>query len=214
MITGSSIPVKKHLPVPVTPLRWLIAVLFGCGPAFAASPDDLEFFESRIRPILVERCYGCHSKEEKIKGDLLLDSRDGWMVGGTIGPAIVPGDLEQSLFIEAIRYETEDLAMPPKGKLPNHEISLLEEWVKRGAPDPRVDESVMPKETIDLEAGRQFWSFRPVDPVDPPAVRQEDWPRTDSDRFLLARLEDAGLAPAKDAEPAPLLRRLAYDLTG
>ncbi len=176
--------------------------------------NDLEFFESKIRPLLAERCYGCHSKEEKVKGELLLDSRDGWMVGGTIGPAIIPGDPEKSLIIEAIHYETEDLQMPPKGKLPDHEIALLEEWVKRGAPDPRIDESVKPKEGIDLDAGRQFWSFRPVEKQEPPAVSDADWPCSDSDRFVLAKLEENGLAPAADADPATLLRRLSYDLTG
>ncbi len=185
------------------------------GPVSARAVDpDEQFFESRVRPLLAKRCYGCHSKEEKIKGELLLDSRNGWQVGGTLGPAIVPGNPDESLVVEAVRYETADLEMPPKGKLPDHEIAILEEWVRRGAFDPRVDESVKPKDGIDLEAGRQFWSFRPVETTEPPSVADSDWPRSDSDRFVLAQLEENGLAPAADADPATLLRRLSYDLTG
>ncbi len=176
--------------------------------------EDLEFFESKIRPLLAERCYGCHSKDEKVKGELLLDSRNGWRVGGTLGPALVPGDPGKSLLVEAIRYENEDLQMPPKGRLPDHEIALLEEWVQRGAPDPRIDESVKPKEGIDLEAGRQFWSFQPVEKPEVPVVADASWPREETDRFVLAKLEANGLAPAADADPATLLRRLSYDLTG
>ncbi|MCP5541035.1 MAG: PSD1 domain-containing protein [Akkermansiaceae bacterium] len=189
---------------------------FGASTAAQAADasDDIAFFESKIRPLLVSRCYQCHSKGEKMKGELLLDSRNGWMIGGTLGPAIVPGDLDKSLLVEAVRYRDEDLAMPPKGRLPDHEIALLEEWVRRGAPDPRIDESVKAKEGIDIEAGRQFWSFRPIEKSAPPAVKNADWPRRDSDRFVLAKLEDNRLAPAADADPATLLRRLSYDLTG
>ena len=190
---------------------WL--VLVSSVSALAVDLNE-QFFESKVRPLLAERCYGCHSKEEKIKGELLLDSRNGWQVGGTLGPALVPGRPDESLIVEAVRYENADLEMPPKGKLPDHEIAILEEWVRRGAFDPRIDESVKSKETIDIEAGRQFWSFRPIVKYEPPEVGNTDWPRTESDRFLLAKLEENGLAPAADADPATLLRRLSYDLTG
>lgn len=176
--------------------------------------DDLSFFESKIRPLLAERCYSCHSQEEKVKGELLLDSRNGWMVGGTLGPALTPGKPDHSVMIQAVRYESKDLEMPPKGKLEASEIALLEEWVRRGAPDPRVDESVKPKQGIDLAKGREFWSFRPVVKQTPPAVTDQEWSRIEADAFILAKLEEHGLKPAKDAEAAVLLRRLHYDLTG
>ena len=130
----------------------------------AVFADDSKeiFFESKVRPILIERCHSCHSKDEKVKGELLLDSRNGWQVGGTLGPAVVPGKPDESLVVEAVRYENSDLEMPPKGKLPPHEIAILEEWVQRGAYDPRIDESVTASEGIDIEKGKEFWSFRPV----------------------------------------------------
>jgi len=174
---------------------------------------DLAFFEREIRPLLINRCYQCHSKEEKTKGELLLDSRNGWMVGGTLGPAIAPGDPDNSAIIQAVRYESSDLEMPPKGKLEESEIAQLEEWVRRGAPDPRQDESVVARQGIDIESGRQFWSFQPITAVSPPRV-EGDWARSPVDQFILEKLEDNDLSPAKDAEPTVFLRRLYYDLTG
>ncbi len=187
--------------------------LLAFGTVLAASDQEV-FFESKVRPILVERCYSCHSRDEKVKGELLLDSRQGWERGGTIGPAILPGEVESSLLIEAVRYETEDLEMPPKGKLPEHEIAILEQWVREGAFDPRVDESVKKKEGIDIEAAKAFWSFRPVTKVRVPEVQMKDWVRRSSDSFILAKLEEKGLSPATDSGPAELLRRLSFDLTG
>jgi hypothetical protein len=195
------------------PVLLLTISLLPSGTVRAVSGDET-FFESKVRPILVERCYGCHSKEEKVKGELLLDSRNGWERGGTIGPAIIPGDVESSILIEAVRYGNVDLEMPPKAKLPGHEIAILEQWVREGAFDPRIDESVKSREGIDLEAGRQFWSFLPIANPEVPAVSDASWPRTESDRFVLAKLGEHGLAPAADAGPATLLRRLSYDLTG
>src|SRR2546426_3808603 len=117
----------------------------------ASDPDStgLEFFEKKIRPIFVEQCYKCHSKDaEKLKGGLLLDTRDGLLKGGDTGPAIVPGDSEKSLLIKTIRYADEALQMPPRkrgGKLADQQIADLEAWVKMGAPDPRTDGASVPK---------------------------------------------------------------------
>ena len=190
------------------------AYVFLTGSAVFADDSKEIFFESKVRPILIERCHSCHSKDEKVKGELLLDSRNGWQVGGTLGPAVVPGKPDESLVVEAVRYENSDLEMPPKGKLPPHEIAILEEWVQRGAYDPRIDESVTASEGIDIEKGKEFWSFRPVKKPEIPSVENEQWPRSPSDHFILTNLEKNALAPARDAAPEILLRRLSYDLTG
>src|SRR5262249_15015878 len=120
---------------------WL-TVLAAAASAPAAAPGPLppqqvEFFEQKIRPLLSARCYECHSQQKKPKGGLMLDTRAGWEKGGDSGPALVPGKVEESRLIRAVRYQDPDLHMPPKGRLPDREIALLEEWVRRGAPDPR-----------------------------------------------------------------------------
>jgi hypothetical protein len=190
------------------------------GPGFVTSPspEQTEFFEKRIRPVLVEHCYECHSATaKKIKGGLLLDSRAGTHKGGDSGPAITPGDPDASLLIQAVRHSSEDVAMPPKKKLPPEAISDLAEWVKQGAPDPRSDDTlavVKAKEAIDWNKAREWWSFRPIESPPVPAVKDNAWPHNDIDRFILAKLETAGLTPAPDADPHVLIRRISYDLTG
>ena len=101
---------------------------------------DLQFFETKIRPLLAEKCYKCHSQQsDKVRGGLLLDTREATVAGGNTGPAVVPGKPDESLLIQAVRYKDEDLQMPPKGeKLSDQEIADLTEWVRRGAPDPRA----------------------------------------------------------------------------
>ena len=197
-------------------LRPITALLLAPLSLLAAGDDDL-FFESKVRPVLIKRCYECHSSEKKIKGGLNLDSRAGWQEGGDNGPAIVPGDLTKSLVIKAVRYLDEDFAMPPKSRLPADEVAILEEWVKRGAPDPRTDDTAKaakPKRSIDLEAGRKFWAFQPVANPTAPAVKDSVWPKDPVDRFLLAKLEAAGLNPAGDADRHTWIRRVSLDLTG
>src|SRR5688572_510533 len=117
-----------------------LACLFALQSAQAGSDTGVDFFERKIRPVLVERCYECHSAQaEKLKGGLLLDTKEGVLKGGDTGPAIVPGNPEKSLLIKAVRYTSDDLQMPPKNKkLPDEQIADLEEWVKMGAPDPRT----------------------------------------------------------------------------
>ncbi len=176
---------------------------------------DAEFFEAKIRPVLVDKCYKCHSADAKeLKGGLRLDSRAGWQKGGDSGPAIVPKNVDDSLLIQALRYE--DLKMPPDAKLGKQVIADFEEWIRRGAPDPRQGESPppRPKRTIDWNAARQFWSFRPVQRPPRPTVRDVAWPKTIVDEFILARLEDKGLHPADPANRLVLLRRATFDLTG
>ncbi len=179
------------------------------------APEALALFENHIRPALIEHCHECHSEEhDKRKGGLWLDRRSGWETGGDSGPAIVPGDPDASLLMATIRYHDPELEMPPKEKLPEAVIARFEEWIRQGAVDPRSGEAAPEEKGIDLEAGRQFWSFRPITDPAPPEVEDEAWPRGMMDRFLLARLEEAGLRPAPDAAPEDLLRRVTVLLTG
>ena len=197
-------------------LRPITALLLAPLSLLAAGDDDL-FFESKVRPVLIKRCYDCHSTEKKTKGGLALDTRAGWQHGGDNGPAIIPGDLTKSLVIKAVRYLDKDFAMPPKSRLPADEVAILEEWVKRGAPDPRTDDAAKaakPKRSIDLEAGRKFWAFQPVANPTAPAVKDSFWPKDPVDRFLLAKIEAKGLKPASDADRHTWIRRVSLDLTG
>ncbi|MGB8168244.1 MAG: DUF1553 domain-containing protein [Chthoniobacteraceae bacterium] len=174
-----------------------------------------EFFEKKVRPILAERCLECHSDAKKVKGGLHLDSRAGWVKGGDTGPALVPGKPEESLLVTAIRWKDRDLEMPPKKKLPPEEVAVLEEWVKMGAPDPREGAVVAKKQRgLTIEEGRKFWSYVPIQKPSVPAVKDMAWPRSDLDRFILAKIEAAGASPAPDAAPAALARRLYYNLIG
>lgn len=180
------------------------------------SAEDAAFFEKKIRPVLVGECFACHAadKGQKVKGGLALDSRAGLRQGGDSGPAVVPGDPAKSLLIKAIGHDDPELAMPPKKKLAAAVVRDFQEWVRKGAPDPRPATRVVRAGEIDWEQGRRHWAFQAPRNVAPPAVKNAAWPRTDVDRFVLAALESAGLAPVSDADRRTLLRRLAFDLTG
>lgn len=174
----------------------------------------VEFFEKRIRPVLVEHCYKCHSNgAEKLQGKLLLDTREAVRKGGETGPAVVPGDADASLLLKALRYE--DFEMPPSGKLPPDVIADFEAWIKHGAADPREGSGASPPaKQIDFAAARQFWSFQPPREHAPPPVANAAWPARRIDSFILARLDAAGLAPAQAADRRTWLRRVTFDLTG
>ncbi|MCB9940839.1 MAG: PSD1 domain-containing protein [Planctomycetaceae bacterium] len=177
--------------------------------------DQLVFFEKRIRPLLVTHCYECHSeKSEEVAGRLLVDSAPTMRRGGDSGPAIVPGDVSHSLLINAVRYEDDNMQMPPDGKLSDAEIASLEEWVRMGAPDPRRSATHIPMKTIDVVKAREFWSFKPItDPI-APTVRDEKLAFNDIDRFVLAALERKGLSPVSTADKRTLIRRAKFDLIG
>ncbi len=189
-------------------------------PALAAESAGIEFFEKRIRPVLVEHCYDCHGPDaDEPGGGLRLDSRAGWMKGGQSGPAIVAGKPEESLLIRAVRRAEKDSAMPPETPLSAAVLADLIAWVKMGAPDPR--EGTVPpanaapaKPAIDLNSARQQWAFRKPEKPPLPALRDSTWPQNEIDRFILAKLEAAGIKPAPPADPAVLIRRLTFDLTG
>ena len=179
--------------------------------AAKASPADLAFFETKIRPVLAKQCYSCHSKTaKKLGGKLLLDSREGLLAGGQSGPAIEPGQAEASTLIQALKYD--GLEMPPEQPLPDSVIADFVKWVQMGAPYPAA------KATGTTVAGKketpELWSLKPVVRASAPAVKDGSWARNDIDRFVLARLEAAKLKPSPEADPRTLIRRLSYDLTG
>ena len=180
-------------------------------------PKGVEFFEKKIRPVLAEHCYACHSadarKNQKLKGGLLLDTRDGLLRGGDSGAALVPGKPAEGTLPKALRHDG-DVKMPPKGKLPDAVVADFEAWVKMGAPDPRDGKAGTTGTGIDLDAGRKFWAFRPPRRHAPPAVKDAAWPRTDIDRFVLAELEKRGLKPVAPAAKQDWIRRATFDLTG
>ncbi|MFT6241580.1 MAG: hypothetical protein ACJAQT_003679 [Akkermansiaceae bacterium] len=181
----------------------------------ANGEEGLEYFETHIRPLLSEHCYECHSSNaKKRKANLSLDSRVGWQTGGDTGPAIIPGDPENSLLFQAVSHTNGDLEMPPKNRLPDSSIAKLKTWIGMGAPDPRDGDLKPPAPEIDLEEGRQFWSFKPLIASPIPKVKNTSWPTTSADYFILARLESANLSPAPAAPKHTLLRRIYYDLLG
>jgi hypothetical protein len=178
-----------------------------------APPEAIEFFESRIRPVLTEHCYECHSADATVlKGELRLDTAELLLKGGESGPVVTPGKPGQSLLISALKYEAHE--MPPKGKLPDAVIVDFEKWIAMGAPDPRT----APESEAPAEPGgknpRDHWSLKKPQKAAAPKVNDGAWTRTVIDSFILANLEKAGLEPSADADPRTLLRRLSYDLTG
>ncbi len=209
------------------PVLLAALALSGAG-LHGADAGGVDFFEKKIRPLLIERCYECHSEGKKIKAGLRLDHADGWLSGGDSGPAVVPGNVEGSPMIKAIRYTgLEFESMPPKSQLTREEVALLEEWVKRGAPAPSAPRSEVagtagatsakPKQVgLTLDEGKKFWAFvppaKPATPAVPPTVKA--WPRTDIDRFVAAEWGAKGLSPAPDASRVALFRRASFDLTG
>lgn len=180
-----------------------------------SSQEQLAFFEESVRPLLVKHCYECHSTEaEKIKGGLLLDTKEGWMAGGDSGEAIHPGKPGESLVIETVSYDNPDLQMPPKYRLSGEEIGILTEWIAMGAPDPRTGDKVTKVSSIDWEQGKAHWAFHPVGNPAVPDVKDSGWSRRDLDRFLLSEMESAGVKPVADADRFSLIRRITLDLTG
>ena len=181
------------------------------------SEAQAKFFEAKIRPVLVERCYSCHSEDAKeIHGGLLLDTRAGMRRGGDSGPAVVPGNLAGSLLITAIRYGDDDFAMPPDvagGKLAASVIQDFETWVKTGAADPR-DGKARVVAKYDTAKARAWWAFQPIRRESASKPRDRAWATAEIDRFIEAVWQEKGLTAVDDAEPLALLRRLRFDLTG
>jgi hypothetical protein len=185
---------------PFVMIAFALGLVGGIG---AAESEGVAFFEQKIRPVLIEHCYECHSAEaKKLKGNLYLDSKAGWQKGGDSGkPIIVPGKPEESLLIQSVRHEVEDLEMPPKKpKLPDAMIADLVTWVKLGAPDPR--------DGVKIEAKRgdkSWWSLQPL------ATKH---PHDSIDGFIRAKLAEKQLTLSPPADPRTLIRRMTYDLHG
>lgn len=178
--------------------------------AESGSPKDVAFFENRIRPVLVKHCYECHAQDSKeLGGKLLLDTRDGLRTGGETGPSIVSGKPDESLLIQALRWQ--DIQMPPDEPLPENVISDFVKWIERGAVDPRTADAPS-KDATNNE--KTLWSLRPITNPAIPDVQNAEWARDPIDRFVLARIESAGLTPTRDADPRTLVRRLYFDLIG
>ena len=189
--------------------------------SMSAQPTDqqIQFFEKKIRPALVEHCNQCHSEDgDKIKGGLVLDTRESSRRGGDSGPAVVPFELNESLLYTAITYEDSSLEMPPKYKLDADVIADFKTWIEMGAPDPREPKEDKAPEhytsTIDIEEGRKHWAYQaPIKPSTPQPANA-GWVKNPIDAFIAAARDEAGLSPAPDADPHTLLRRLSFDLTG
>ncbi|MBW3598115.1 MAG: PSD1 and planctomycete cytochrome C domain-containing protein [Planctomycetes bacterium] len=193
---------------------WMLGISAVAGGEAPGDAAGVEFFEKKIRPVLVERCYACHAASAKeVKGGLLLDTRNGMLQGGDSGTAVVPGDAEKSRLLSALRYE--DYEMPPDGRLPEEVVRDFEAWIRMGAPDPRDGKSAaISQSTTDVEQGREFWSFQPPRRHEAPQVKDEVWVRQPIDVFILARLEAEGLQPSPPADRRTLIRRLSFDLIG
>lgn len=214
-------PTAPALPfrlVAVSPLKLLAACFVSlwlvAGPASQAD-EQRDFFEAKIRPVLVKHCYECHSSQSaEVAGKLLVDSRDGMRSGGESGPVLLAGRPDESLIIQALRYD--GLEMPPEAPLPPAVVQDFVRWIKLGAADPREQPpAAMPAESLAAVDDREsLWSFQPRQHPQPPAVNNRYWPRDPIDQFVLARVEAAGLQPTDDANARTLARRLYFDLIG
>ncbi|MGE4001356.1 MAG: PSD1 and planctomycete cytochrome C domain-containing protein [Planctomycetaceae bacterium] len=210
-------PVEGRPTVDIRRMVLLLGICASWAPSLKAD-EGIDFFESRIRPVLVQHCYECHSAATAdLQGAFRLDSRDGIRAGGETGPAVVPGNTAESLLLEAIRHES--LKMPPDTKLSEPVIEDFVRWIEMGAPDPRdhaptLAEAAELSWEATLAARRDWWSLKPVRQPDIPDLRNADWSDLPIDRFILRRLQDAALSPGEAAEPRTLIRRLSLVLLG
>ena len=199
---------SRHLVI----ARLTVCILFMAHTCRAENEED--FFESRVRPVLVKHCQDCHGAKKQ-EGGLRLDSRDAWMRGGDRGEAIIAGEPDKSLVIQAVRHHDPDLQMPPDNKkLTTAEIADLEAWVQRGAFDPRRESAAPNSKRMSLEQSGAFWSFQPVEAVARPQDAADLWSRNSIDAFVLAELKKHALSPVADADRRTLIRRATFDLTG
>lgn len=213
---GSVMPVNRLLHILVCGA----ASIVGSNEAFASSQDQEAFFESRIRPLLIEHCVSCHGDDKaKLAGGLDLSSPSAIHRGGDSGSVLVPGNPAESALFIAISYATPEFQMPPSGKLSNRQIDDVRKWIEQGAVMPVDDGSDLPHQDLDSEPydwdqARTHWAYRPMSNPKPPSVQDVDWCRNEIDHFVLARLEQAGLEPAPEADRRTLIRRAYFDLIG
>jgi hypothetical protein len=198
--------------------RWLLLPVL-CAGALAQAPDTA-FFESKIRPVLATKCYGCHASTLKAPmGGLVLDTKAGLAKGGATGPVVVAGKPADSRLLTALRYTNPQLQMPPGGKLPENVIADFTQWIASGAHDPRVDAAntaatPAPLKGMSVEEGRKWWAFQPVRETSAPKVKDANWAKTKIDTFLLAKLEEKKLKPSPPADARTLVHRTYIDLVG
>ncbi len=194
---------------------WILVFHAAAAPVpTVPTPAQIQFFENKIRPVLVKECYRCHSEQaEKVKGKLWLDTREGILRGGASGAVIAPADPDNSLLIKAVRYTDPDLQMPPNDrKLAPAAINDLVAWVKMGAPDPRSAPVAGQKEWLD--SGKKHWAWAPLKKSPVPEVKDSSWPKTPVDNFILAKLEEKDLKPNPPTDKRTLIRRATFDLIG
>lgn len=227
VLSGQPDPTSIHHPLPDSERRFTwrrcflsagVIVVFFCAVGHVSaqhSAADLEFFEDDVRPLLVKHCYECHASDNS-DGSLKLDSRPSVLKGGESGTAVVSGDPDQSLLINAVRYQDQDLQMPPAGRLSDHEISVLERWVRLKLPDTRTAPSTTGHQPsgMAIEQGRAFWSFQPISRPSVPTVVNSEWVQTPIDAFILAKRQEQHASPAPKADKRTLLRRVTFDLIG
>ena len=181
--------------------------------AFAQSPDNGdEFFEKRVRPVLAKNCFACHTNAQL--GGLRLDSEAALLKGGKSGPAIIRGNPAGSLLMQAVRQTHPRLKMPPQGHLRSEELDDLAAWIDKGAHWPRNSNSRNADAIQITPEQRDFWSFQPIRRPAIPNPADRSWPRTNIDKFLLARMEAEHVAPSPAADKRTLIRRVTFDLTG
>ncbi len=205
----------------------LTRVLFAASLCLAAATviaqdsgeDDVAYFEKHVRPLLVARCTECHaSNSDSVGGNLLLDSRSGWISGGDLGPAIVPGDPDASLVLRAVKYSSDDLQMPPDGRLSDSDIRHLENWIRRGAVDPREGEATgrPRKDSLDWDTAKKHWSFQPLAKTRPPVLDSgwNRWVENEIDLYIASEYSGRGLTPVVRADRLTLIRRATFDLLG
>jgi hypothetical protein len=195
-----------------------LALLGVCALAPGQPPRDaaVAFFEKKVRPILADNCYNCHSASTKTLGGLRLDDRNGILQGGNRGPAIVRGHPDKSLLIRAVRHTHDKLKMPPGKQLAAEQMADLAKWIEDGAawPAVRVPASLAKPSARYAALRRQHWSWQPLREAAIPDVSDPSWARSSIDRFVLAKLQQKGLRPVADADRPALLRRVTFDLTG
>ncbi|HUG19672.1 MAG TPA: DUF1549 domain-containing protein, partial [Planctomycetaceae bacterium] len=194
----------------------LLIVLAGVATSVAADDRDLraaqeKLFESKIRPLLATKCVKCHGSKKQ-EGQLRLDSREAMLTGGESGPVFVPGKPGESLILEAMRYES--FEMPPTGQLPEHEVTPFVEWIAGGGLWPERTESIREESGGISESDREWWAFQPLAKPEVPTLKDDRWSKTEIDRFIMRRLQQAELTPAPQATRSQLVRRLYYDLIG
>ena len=200
---------------------WATFVIAGSASAESLPPDQLEFFEARIRPVLVEQCYRCHNSSGRAEGGLAVDQRVALLQGGDGGVIVIPGQPAASRLLAILRHQIDGLKMPQQaGKLDQKVVADFERWIAMGAPDPR-DHAPTAGELANatswdaiFQKRQQWWSFQPVVKSAVPEVQDRSWSPHPVDRFLLAAMEQRGLTPAEPADRRALLRRLTYVLTG